>query len=915
MSAVLAGRRREFVSALRRRVDAVAATGGGGGCVVVTAEAGGGKSHSLRAAAAESPVTVSWATASELSWRKPYSVVGDLLGVEVPDPLPPDADRLFLERLDRLVALGPHVFVVDDAHHADAASLATMALIADVARMLPVALIVARRPEPVREYLVRLAARPDVETVVVPPLDGMDVDVLVHERLAAWPGTRLRSALATTGGHPLSAQTMLDDLGRRELLIRDADGVDIPMGVDAASAPTLAESVEARLDPVGSGARDVLLRLAVWGGPAALEDLAALVAVPAAAVVAPVQELLEADLVAFDDHGRLEVTHDTIADAVCERTARPLRDVVHRAIADFVGESDPVARAHHLRAAGAEPGETVVAVQAAARRLETVPAVAADVLAGGAGPFGGAGVAAEATALSVERALALARSGQLAQADEVARDALSVAGDVDAIARLIRVRMFALTVRGARDEVLEMIEETLTFPLPEVSRRIITDHRSYVRLLGGAGPIPLEPYVDTVGELSLTGLVAEALRSCLTGATFAAVEYAAEASRRFMTEEASDSSEGASADLWPPFIEMYHRGPKAAAESRLEMARRQADRGTGWQGTYHQLISGSIELLRGNLADSVAIYDAAFEKVATGEEAVSSLAYGGRAMIDVMTGDLAGAEHRVQLWDDDRIGYGHLLHQFGIPQIARVRMLTAEARRSHRTAAHLAGEVWSGAMSQHCFSWAAMVAPEIVRIAIRAVDEDLVTQVAADLATLPRPLGPATTDAVRLAEAMASAEPSAVVEVASDVARRATRTEDFALIVSGWEEAAVAAAVDGRKTEAIDHARAALRTVEDAGADGWRSRILSRMRGAGVRVTTSGTRRRPDTGWDSLTPTEAQVTELVALGLSGPDIAGRLFMSPRTVQTHVSHVLGKLGLRTRVELAAAASGREPRLVR
>jgi DNA-binding NarL/FixJ family response regulator len=54
------------------------------------------------------------------------------------------------------------------------------------------------------------------------------------------------------------------------------------------------------------------------------------------------------------------------------------------------------------------------------------------------------------------------------------------------------------------------------------------------------------------------------------------------------------------------------------------------------------------------------------------------------------------------------------------------------------------------------------------------------------------------------------------------------------------------------------------------------------------------------------------VAELVAKGRSNPDIAAELYMSRRTAQAHVSHILGKLGLRSRMELMrAVADGTRP----
>jgi DNA-binding CsgD family transcriptional regulator len=68
-----------------------------------------------------------------------------------------------------------------------------------------------------------------------------------------------------------------------------------------------------------------------------------------------------------------------------------------------------------------------------------------------------------------------------------------------------------------------------------------------------------------------------------------------------------------------------------------------------------------------------------------------------------------------------------------------------------------------------------------------------------------------------------------------------------------------------------------------------------------------GERKRPSSGWASLTPTELDVIRLVSEGLGNKDIASRLFVSPRTVQTHLTHVYTKLGLASRVQLAQEAA--------
>jgi predicted ATPase/class 3 adenylate cyclase/DNA-binding CsgD family transcriptional regulator len=70
-----------------------------------------------------------------------------------------------------------------------------------------------------------------------------------------------------------------------------------------------------------------------------------------------------------------------------------------------------------------------------------------------------------------------------------------------------------------------------------------------------------------------------------------------------------------------------------------------------------------------------------------------------------------------------------------------------------------------------------------------------------------------------------------------------------------------------------------------------------------------GERKRPSSGWTSLTPTEVEVVKLTAKGLSNPEIGERLFIGRATVKTHLAHIFTKVGVTSRAELAAEATRR------
>ncbi|MER7291381.1 LuxR C-terminal-related transcriptional regulator, partial [Streptomyces lydicus] len=90
------------------------------------------------------------------------------------------------------------------------------------------------------------------------------------------------------------------------------------------------------------------------------------------------------------------------------------------------------------------------------------------------------------------------------------------------------------------------------------------------------------------------------------------------------------------------------------------------------------------------------------------------------------------------------------------------------------------------------------------------------------------------------------------------------------------------------------------------------ARATSRLRTVAVRHDTRRSRASARNGWEALTNTERVVAEHVAAGHSNPEIAARIFISRRTVSTHVSHILQKLRMTSRVEVAAEVIRRQNR---
>jgi ATP/maltotriose-dependent transcriptional regulator MalT len=108
-----------------------------------------------------------------------------------------------------------------------------------------------------------------------------------------------------------------------------------------------------------------------------------------------------------------------------------------------------------------------------------------------------------------------------------------------------------------------------------------------------------------------------------------------------------------------------------------------------------------------------------------------------------------------------------------------------------------------------------------------------------------------------------------------------------------------------RRTDARVQLRAALEAFERLRAEPWAERARAELRASG-----ETTRKRDPSTTDQLTPQELQIARMVAEGLSNKEVAAQLFLSPRTIDSHLRNVFAKLGITSRTQLARLPLGEE-----
>ncbi len=152
------------------------------------------------------------------------------------------------------------------------------------------------------------------------------------------------------------------------------------------------------------------------------------------------------------------------------------------------------------------------------------------------------------------------------------------------------------------------------------------------------------------------------------------------------------------------------------------------------------------------------------------------------------------------------------------------------------------------------------------------------------------------TQAVVDGDSLAAEEAVALYEVCEQPLVRASALEDAGRLLPR-----------ARRNDAVNHLKQALDLYAAARADRDVARVSGLLRERGVRAWASS---RRSSEWPELSESELKVVQLVARGATNREVAEQLFLSPHTVNAHLRHVFLRLNIRSRVELARLAAGRD-----
>jgi len=911
---------------------------GRGSAVLIEGEPGIGKSALVRAAligAADVGCQVFWGAGDELGQALPLLPLLEGLRVREPSTNPrretivrllrgevaadrgADVSAALAEQLLALVAeqcaAQPTILVIDDLQWADQASIALWGRLARSVPQVPLLLVGMMRPVPKRNDLLALRrAVGDAARLQLSGLCAPAVAELVAALVGGEPDGKLLRLADGAAGNPLYVTELVAALTRSSgVIITGGRAAELTNG----SAPSsLSAAIADRLGFVSGPVREVLRAAALLGVDFAVRDLAIVLGSGVADLVPAVDEARAAGVLAESGSG-LGFRHPLIRAALYEEMPVPVRAAWHRdagrALAEAGAPTDRVAR-QLLRAVGGPGGtsepmdEWMLSWLARTAKLLVgqAPRVAADLLrqAVESSPAG----SAQYDCLVGRFADALYRVGDAAEAEQVANQALARAVEPDLLVDL------HWTLAQCRMRVGRFAESLATLDRALASPGISAQHRARLLVLAARTHCNL-------GEIEKAGQVAA---TALAVASEAADNWAMAWALHVLT--IVTGGQGRMTDALPLFdraltvaqsdpaltdLRLLLQINKAVTLGNLDRydealaAARQARQLAGQAGTVIRLVQahsvlGKLLFDTGRWADAMAEVQALHADLKDSIAACCDL--GIAAVIYFHRGEVAAGRRHLAA----AVPHAERIGNKVIGSLALARSLDREQ---------------AGALPE---ALAALTAG----FAGNTEELDEFEDLLADAVRLATKTGDLATAHALTNDAAALAADSEIPHRQAnalycrglqehDATRLLTAAERYSEASRPLLTAKALEAAAGEFVSADDRgqARAAFtRAVEiytSLGAAIDAARLQARFRAYGIRRGPHAKHRQARSGWDSLTPAETKIAEFVEGGLSNPEIAAKLLLSRRTVATHVSHILKKLDVHSRTDIAREAARR------
>jgi len=925
----LVGRDSELATLATFIEEAVA---GRGSAVLIEGEPGIGKSTLVRAAligAADAGAQVFWGAGDELGQALPLLPLLEAMRVREPSSNPrrntivgllrgevsadrgTDVSAALAEQLLALVAEQcagrPSIIVIDDLQWADRASSTLWGRLARYAPQFPLLLVGTMRPVPQREDL--LALRRVVGDAARLHLSGL-TEAAVAELVAALVGGQPDGDLLRladgAAGNPLYVTELVAALERSSGLTISEGGA---ARLTSDSAPgSLSAAIADRLDFVSGPVREVLRAAALLGVDFAVRDLAIVLGRGVADLIPAVDEARAAGVLAESGSG-LGFRHPLIRAALYDEMPAAVRAAWHRdaarALAEAGAPADRVAR-QLLRAMGGPEGraerldEWMLSwlARTAELLIGQAPQVAVELLREAV--VSAPGGSAQHERLVSRLADALYRVGDTAEAEQVANQALAHTVEPDLLVDL------HWTLAQCRMRVGRSSESLATLDRAMASPGISARHRARLLVLAAR-------MHDNLGEIEKAGQVAA---TALAAASEAGDNWAIGWALHVLT--IVTAAQGQMTDALPLFDRALAvtQGDPALTDLRLLLQINQAV-ALGCLDRYDEAFAAARQAR--HLADQV------------GTVIRLAQAHGALGQLCFDTGRWADALAEVQILHDDLKEAIAACSDLGIAAVicfhrgdisAARRYLAAAVPHAERIGNRVIGPL---ALARSLDHEQAGALPEALAALSAGFGEhtealDEIEDLLADAVRLAMATGAPDTARTLTGHAAALAAGSEIPHrQANALYCRGLLDRDASQLLAAAERYGDASrplhqakALEAAAAEFVgrgdrDQARAAFTQAAEVytslGAATDAARLRASFHAHGIRRGPRAKHRQARSGWDSLTPTETKIAALVEGGLSNPEIAAKLLLSRRTVATHVSHILKKLDVHSRTDIA------------